>query len=240
MEKDQVKRVVETLLYMTDHALSAAEISSIVELKAWDDAAIAGVIKEIGDQLTAQGSPLRVVEVAGGYQMATQPDMAPWIRRMYKERLTVKLSPSSLETLAIIAYKQPITRGEIEQIRGVEASGVMDTLVERRLVKIVGRKETIGRPLLYGTTPDFLRHFGLKHLSELPDLSQLAATLNAAEAASTEPQAELPMAEDVNEATEIASAEVPPPSELPESTPEAKELKEEVLVAENEGMTNNA
>jgi segregation and condensation protein B len=232
MEKEQAKRVVETLLYMTDHALSAREISEVLELKAWDEAAVLGLIKEFSDQLQAQGSPLRVVEVAGGFQMATQPDVAPWIRRMYKERLTVKLSPSSLETLAIIAYKQPITRGEIEQIRGVEGSGVMDTLVERRLIKIVGRKETIGRPLLYGTTPDFLRHFGLKHLSELPDLSTLAATLVAAESAS--PQPELPLPEGGE------PLEVPEGSKLPDATPDAKELKEEVLVAENEGLPTNA
>ena len=216
MEKEQVKRVVETLLYMTDHALSAQEISGILELKTWTDAAITDVIKDLADQLVAQASPLRIVEVAGGFQMATQPEMATWIRRMYKERLTVRLSPSSLETLAIIAYKQPITRGEIEQIRGVEASGVMDTLVERRLIKIVGRKETIGRPLLYGTTSDFLRHFGLKHLSELPDLSTLAATLSAVESSSPQPELPLP--------TEEAD----------------KELKEEVLVAESEGLPTNA
>src|SRR4029079_2148400 len=110
---------------------------------------------------------------AGGFQVATRPAYATWIRRLYKERLTVRLSPSALETLSIIAYKQPIARAEIEQIRGVEASGVMETLLERRLVKVVGRKETIGRPLLYGTTVDFLRHFGLRHLSELPDLTTL-------------------------------------------------------------------
>lgn len=229
MEKEQVKRVIETLLYMTDHALSAQEISSIIELKTWDDAAINEVIKELSDKLVAEASPLRIVEVAGGYQMATQPEMATWIRRMYKERLTVRLSPSSLETLAIIAYKQPITRGEIEQIRGVEASGVMDTLVERRLIKIVGRKETIGRPLLYGTTNEFLRHFGLKHLSELPDLSKLASMLNAADTAASS-QAELPMTDENGE----------PLPQTPQQAEDAKELKEEVLVAENEGMTNNA
>jgi segregation and condensation protein B len=113
------------------------------------------------------------MEVAGGFQMATRPEMATWIRRLYKERLTVRLSPSSLETLSIIAYKQPISRSDIEQIRGVEVSGVMETLLERRLIKVVGRKETIGRPLLYGTTIEFLRHFGLKHLAELPDVNSM-------------------------------------------------------------------
>ena len=173
MEKEQAKKIIEALLYMTDHALSPAEISQVLELKIFTEETVREIIGEIAQAYDASGSALRVVEVAGGFQTATRPDMAVFIRRLFKERLTVRLSPSSLETLSIIAYKQPITRGDIEQIRGVEASGVMETLLERRLIKVVGRKETIGRPLLYGTTPDFLRHFGLKHLSELPDLSTM-------------------------------------------------------------------
>lgn len=176
MEKEQAKKIIETLLYMTDHPLSTHEISSVLELKSYDAETVAELLKEIETDYDQKGSPLRVLEVAGGFQMATRPEMATWIRRLYKERLTVRLSPSSLETLSIIAYKQPITRGEVEQIRGVEASGVMETLLERRLVKVVGRKETIGRPLLYGTTPEFLRQFGLKHLSQLPDLATLTVT----------------------------------------------------------------
>ncbi len=174
MERQQAKRIIEALLYMTDHALSTAEISQVLELKVFTEENVAEIIKEISQAYDASGSALRVVEVAGGFQIATRPDMATYIRRLFKERLTVRLSPSSLETLSIIAYKQPITRNEIEQIRGVEASGVMETLLERRLIKVVGRKETIGRPLLYGTTIEFLRHFGLKHLAELPDLSTIA------------------------------------------------------------------
>lgn len=158
---------------MTDHALTTAEISQNLELKVFTEENVREMLNEIAQAYDAAGSPLRVVEVAGGFQTATRPDMATYIRRLYKERLTVRLSPSSLETLSIIAYKQPITRNDIEQIRGVEASGVMETLLERRLIKVVGRKETIGRPLLYGTTIEFLRHFGLRHLSELPDLSTL-------------------------------------------------------------------
>jgi segregation and condensation protein B len=91
-----------------------------------------------------------------------------WIKRLLKEKFVLKLSPSAFETLAIIAYKQPITRAEIDEVRGVESSGVIDTLLDKKLVKVVGRKETLGKPLLYGTTQDFLKHFGLAHLSELP------------------------------------------------------------------------
>ena len=173
MDKIQAKKIVESLLYMTDHPLTAREILEVLDqkwLKKQDVESLMGEVKKDFDQ---RDSALTLVQVAGGYQVATKPDMAAWIRKLYKERLTVRLSSSALETLSIIAYKQPITRSEVEQIRGVEASGVMDTLIERRLVKVVGRKETIGRPLLYGTTIEFLRQFGLNHLSELPELKEI-------------------------------------------------------------------
>jgi segregation and condensation protein B len=176
MEQDQARKAIEALLYMTDHALTESEICEVLEDKRLKPERVREIVNELAGDLDAQGSPLSVSEVAGGFQMATRPAYAPYVRRMYKERLTVRLSASSLETLSIVAYKQPITRSEIEQIRGVEASGVMETLLERRLIKVVGRKETIGRPLLYGTTIEFLRHFGLRHLSELPDPNSLTPT----------------------------------------------------------------
>lgn len=203
MEKDQAKKIIESLLYMTDHALPVTEIAAILDGKNITEDVIRDLIGQISDQYEAAGSSLRLVEVAGGFQMSTRPDMAPWIRRLFKERLTVRLSPSSLETLAIIAYKQPITRSEIEQIRGVEATGVMETLLERRLVKVVGRKETIGRPLLYGTSMEFLRHFGLKHLSELPDLKSIVP----APAVPEEVQQELLSEENFAEAAVSGAAE---------------------------------
>ncbi len=176
MENEQAIKIIETLLYMTDHPITSKEIIEVIGLKSVGEEEIAEWIKQISLKLDATDSPLQIIEVAGGIQMATKTEMAPWIRKLYKERLMVRLSPSALETLSIIAYKQPIARAEVEQIRGVEASGVTETLVERRLIKVVGRKETIGRPLLYGTTQEFLRQFGLKHLSELPDLSSLPTT----------------------------------------------------------------
>lgn len=173
MERQQALKIIETLLYMTDHPLSEQEIAEVLDIKAFDAEAVGEMVSEIAQKYEAQSSPLKVVQVAGGVQVATRPEMAPWIRKLFKERLTVKLSPSALETLAIIAYKQPVTKSDIELIRGVEASGVIDTLMERRLLKVVGRKEALGRPLLYGTTQEFLRQFGLKHLMDLPDVSAL-------------------------------------------------------------------
>ena len=145
MENDQPIKIIETLLYMTDHPLSEKEIIEVMGLKSVTEQDVKSWIQEISDRLQQSHSPLQIVEIAGGVQIATKPEMAPWIRKLYKERLTVRLSPSALETLSIIAYKQPIARSEIEQIRGVEATGVMETLVERRLIKVVGRKETIDR-----------------------------------------------------------------------------------------------
>jgi len=173
MIKDQAAKIIEALLYMTDHPLSFQELAEILEDGDWGEPQIKELTDEIVQKWSDPLSPLQIVHVAGGIQMATKPELSSWIRRLYKERLTVRLSASALETLSIIAYKQPIARSDIEQIRGVEATGVIETLLERRLIKVVGRKETIGRPLLYGTTPDFLRHFGLNHLTDLPDLESL-------------------------------------------------------------------
>lgn len=173
MEKEQAVKVLEALLYMTDHPLSYREIGDILEGEAVSEQTIREVVEGLEQKWSNPDSPLQVVEVAGGVQLATKQEMAPWIRKLYKERLTVRLSPSALETLSIVAYKQPIARSEIEQIRGVEVTGVIETLLERRLIKVVGRKETIGRPLLYGTTSDFLRQFGLNHLTDLPDLNSM-------------------------------------------------------------------
>ncbi|MEO8480905.1 MAG: SMC-Scp complex subunit ScpB [Acidobacteriota bacterium] len=120
---------------------------------------------------------LQLVEVAGGYQIVTKPELHEWVRRLFHERTTQKLSVAALETLAVVAYKQPITAPEIADVRGVNAAGVVGTLVERRLVKIVGRKQVVGRPFLYGTTREFLERFGLNDLSDLPKIEDMSELL---------------------------------------------------------------
>jgi segregation and condensation protein B len=120
-----------------------------------------------------------LVEVAGGYQLTTKQECAPWIRRLEEIRTASRLSKPALETIAIIAYKQPITRPEIEEIRGVDTAGVIKTLLERRLIKIAGRREAVGRPLLYGTTKEFLEYFGLRDLSGLPSLKEFKEVAQA-------------------------------------------------------------
>jgi segregation and condensation protein B len=120
---------------------------------------------------------LQMVEVAGGYQIVTKPELNEWVRRLFHEHKTMRLSVQALETLAVVAYKQPVTAPEIAEIRGVNTAGVLGTLLDRRLIKIVGRKRVVGRPFMYGTTRDFLDRFGLKDLSDLPKIEDLAEAL---------------------------------------------------------------
>jgi segregation and condensation protein B len=157
-------------------------------------------LRSLGDELEQEGRGLRLAEVAGGFRLLTKQEYAGWIKRLDKSRSTAKLSRSALESLAIIAYKQPIVRSEIEEIRGVETSGVVRTLLERKLVRIVGRKEVPGRPIMYGTTKYFLEHFGLNDLSQLPPLREFKE-LGESE------QATLPM-DDAERFTTNGSAEV--------------------------------
>ena len=121
---------------------------------------------------------LQIVEVAGGYQVTTKPELHEWVRKLFHERTTSKLSVQSLETLAVIAYKQPVTAPEIAEIRGVSSSsGVLQTLIERKLVKTVGRKQVVGRPFMYGTTREFLERFGLNDIGDLPKVDELSDAL---------------------------------------------------------------
>src|SRR5687768_15814297 len=120
---------------------------------------------------------LQMVEVAGGYQIVTRPELHDWVRRLFHERSTQKLSIPALESLAVIAYKQPITALEIGEVRGVNTSGVLSTLLERHLIKIIGRKNVVGRPFLYATTKEFLIRFGLRDLNDLPKVDDMAAAL---------------------------------------------------------------
>src|SRR5688500_4666106 len=123
---------------------------------------------------------LQLVEVAGGYQIVTRPELHEWVRRLFHERSAQKLTVQGLETLAVIAYKQPVTALEISEIRGVNTSGVLSTLLERHLIKIVGRKNVVGRPFLYSTTKEFLIRFGLRDLGELPRIEDMADALGLA------------------------------------------------------------
>jgi segregation and condensation protein B len=172
-EIDEVlgKRIIEAILFVSAKPITTRELARI--LKPLSASQINALIKELKNEYNEQGRSFRIAEIAGGYELSTLPEYSPWLAKLEKEKKAKQASLAALETLAILAYKQPITRVEIEEIRGVDVSGVIATLMDRNFIKIVGRKEVPGRPLLYGTTDLFLAHFGLKSLSDLPDLDEI-------------------------------------------------------------------
>lgn len=169
MEHPELKQALETLLFVTDHPLPMNQLCKLLGEK--DASKVGALVDELRREFEQRGT-MQVLEVAEGFQMATRPGFGAFVRKLFSDRMTMKLSSAALETLSIIAYKQPLTRAEVEEIRGVEVIAALETLLDKRLIKVVGRKETVGRPLLYGTTPDFLRHFGLKSLEDLPPIDQ--------------------------------------------------------------------
>ncbi len=172
MEKNnELKYIVEALLFASDRPLSAEEMKEAFEEKI-TSADIASSLDALKADYEEQGRGFRLFEIAGGFQLVTDSRLAPYLKRFYEEREKKRLSQASLETLSVIAYRQPVTRADIEFIRGVNVDGAIKTLLEKGLVKIVGRKEVPGRPMLYGTTKIFLDHFGLKSTKELPALSE--------------------------------------------------------------------
>lgn len=171
MDKEKLKNVLECLFFVTNRPLPMDELEDITGEDAKE---LEPVIEEMGRELSERKSALQIVRIAEGYQFASREGFGYWVKKLFREQTMFRLSQSAMETLSIIAYKQPISRHEIEQIRGVEVIGVLETLLERKLVKVAGRKETVGRPLLYATTQEFLRHFNLWKISDLPSLEDLA------------------------------------------------------------------
>ena len=170
----EVKAVVEALVFASPEPVTPKMLFKLLAEEPRED------VLEAIEALKAdyENRPgLQMVEVAGGYQIVTRPDLHEWVRRLFRERSSAKLTVQGLETLAVIAYKQPITALEITEIRGVNTSGVLSTLLERHLIKIVGRKNVVGRPFLYATTKEFLIRFGLKDLHDLPKIEDMAEAL---------------------------------------------------------------
>jgi len=183
--REDIKKVLECLLFITEQPLPVAKLCQCAGTK--DAEMVTELVGEIKTELEQKNSSVMLAEVAGGYQMATRPEFAAHVRKLFADRMTMKLSRAAHETLSIIAYKQPLTRAEIEEIRGVDVIAALETLLEKHLVKVVGRKETVGRPLMYGTTVDFLRRFGLKGLEDMPPLESFAAAEPSAAAPASEP-----------------------------------------------------
>jgi segregation and condensation protein B len=158
--------VLEALLFASDTPVEITTIREVLELDSPDTAH--DLVDALGTRLRVEGRALQVIEVGGGFRLVTRPEVAPWLVKLARARTRQRLSRPALETLAIIAYRQPVSRPEVDAVRGVNSEGVLDNLLERRLVRIAGRKETPGRPFLYETTRDFLVAFGLRDLADLP------------------------------------------------------------------------
>jgi segregation and condensation protein B len=204
----EVRAVLEALIYASPHPITPREITRVlagIPKEAWQTA-----LEELKTDFGRDGRGLQLVEVAAGYQITTRPEYNDWIRELLDPKSPTRLSIQALETLAVIAYKQPVTLPEIIELRGVKSGGVIKTLLEKRLIRITGRKEVVGRPILYGTTKEFLLHFGLKDLGELPKIEEFAEVLG----------------EEVDVAGLKKAIEAPRPVEIPLSEGDTSEVAE--------------
>ncbi len=171
--EDNRKSVIEALLLASEKPLPLDKIREILDNLPAQEAL--KLIEELKEEYEQTNRGIRIAEIAGGFQMITAPNFAPFLKKLFKSRNVERLSKPALETLAIIAYKQPLTKGEIELLRDVNVDGVMKNLVEKNLVRISGRKKVPGNPYVYGTTRHFLEYFGLKSLKDLPRIEEFSA-----------------------------------------------------------------
>ena len=179
MEDREIKGIIEALLFISGEPLSLDRIKAVLALseaknvlEEVDKGKIKSILWELQQEYDMRLSGIRIVEVAGGFQFVTPPELSQWVKKLKKIKQSARLTKPSLETLAIIAYKQPLVKAEIEDIRGVDSAGVIKGLLDKRFVKIIGRKDVPGRPILYATTKEFLQYFGLKDISDLPTLKE--------------------------------------------------------------------
>ncbi|MEX2579021.1 MAG: SMC-Scp complex subunit ScpB [Verrucomicrobiales bacterium] len=182
----ELSQIVEALIFAAPEPVTSAEIaravrrasteSGLAEVSHWENISVAKVetaIAELGEELGSSGRAIELQEGAGGWRLVTRADFAQWVRALLPEMRPEKLSAPALETLALIAYRQPITKADIEAVRGVSVDGTLQKLVERNLVRVGGRADLPGRPMLYETTDEFMEHFGVKDLQDLPNASEL-------------------------------------------------------------------
>ena len=185
-------KLLEAALFASAVPVPVADLRAMAAHAEDGDATLESALAELRDHYDIDGHGVELVEVAGGWQILTRPEYTEAIERVQLARKPQRLSAAALETLAIIAYRQPIERGEIEEIRGVGAGAILKSLHERGLIDVVGRGEGLGRPLLYGTTSAFLEQFALRHLEELPRADELAIALRAARPAPSKENGEAP------------------------------------------------
>jgi len=228
-----LKRELEALLFATDSPLTAARLKKIFPEASTAD--IKATVAELDKEYNDAGQAFTVVEFGGGWQIATRPEYSPLIEKLLKTRKYSRLSRAGLEVLAIVAYRQPITRLEIDDIRGVQSSGALATLQERNLITVVGRSEAVGHPLLYGTTRDFLGHLGLKGLSQLPDLPTIEEVVeNRDDLRTFASQFGEELTDEDLERLKAAQAEVSDDVAAEEEVVEVEEAADEVVVDQPE------
>ena len=162
---------LEAVLFLAREPLSTRKLAKLGKLADGTEART--LLKQVARRYELRGRALQLVELAGGFQLLTRPQLAPWLSRLHGEAHDVRLSAPALETLSVVAYRQPVVRAEIEAIRGVQCGEILRVLMERDLLRIVGRADELGRPFLYGTTKKFLQVFGLKRLDQLPPVDQI-------------------------------------------------------------------
>jgi len=179
-----LKQIVEALLFASDSPVGLSTLVEVLEGPGPEETV--ALLKELERDLRDFGRGVVLVEIAGGYQLLSRRECSPWIDRMLRSRRKIRLSRAGLETLAIIAYKQPITKVEVDSIRGVDSGGAIHTLLERNLALIRGRSKAVGRPLLYATSPEFLSYMGINDLSDLPELKELGTVMEDRERAQEE------------------------------------------------------
>lgn len=176
-EEENYTSVVEALLFASDTPLSLNNLKAVLDKLPVER--IKAIIEDLNKKYQENNQSFTIREIAGGYQMYARPEYAFWINQLCALRKAQKLSQAALETLAIIAYRQPVVKSTIDQIRGVDSGGVLHTLLERKLITISGREDSVGRPLIYGTTKGFLIYFGLKDLKDLPKIEELESLIQA-------------------------------------------------------------
>ena len=212
---DEIKAIAEALIFVSDIPLSINKINEVLDMV--DIATLKSAILQLQEEYGDGKKGIQIIEVANGYKMCTRNDYSDYVTKLFTHRKKAKLSAQALETLAVIAYKQPVTKPEIEEIRGVNIIGVLKTLLDRNMIKILGKKDAVGRPVLYGTTREFLEYFGLKDLADLPTLKDFS---------------EFDLGENKNEAEK--------PGEITESDVPDGDIIEETGREDDSGRTDNS
>jgi len=224
MNETELIRVIEGLIFASETPISLEQLHEILEPEGLDKQAVRKAVADLARSLEEGNRAVQVIEAAGGYRLLTRKDLVVWIKKLRRPK-KVRLSPASLEVLAIIAYKQPVTTPEIESIRGVNSSGVIKTLLGRNLIKITGRMDAVGNPIMYATTREFLEYFGLRSLKDLPTLKEFQEILEEHE-------------ENMPPEPEDASAVSPSPDGTSaEGGPGGQDVSEDQEIPEDNGIT---